>query len=264
MAPQKKLGPYIGVTGFTWFGEKIPIGWLDGSARLLMIGVLVSLKTLRNQDDRNLFRFPRLTSIKDIFLPGVQLLNLVHYNTSEPASLAGQIAVLRGWIGNDCDGLQLNVCWPDMGELAKIRKYWPAARIVLQCGSAALERVHYRPGHLCHLLTAYLQEKLIDDVLIDPSGGRGQPLDVGVIQPLVQAIYERELPVEVGIAGGLSPTTLHTIEPLIRAYPKLSIDAEGGLRTPDDHLDEGLVNNYIRIATAMFAAAESAQERPVL
>lgn len=258
MMRELKRGPYIGVTGFTEFGQQaVPLSHMKGSARLLMVGVLASLKTLRREAGRNHDRFPPLEDIASIFYNDPRALNLIHYNTSEPNSLAGQIAVLRGWVGEHCDGIQLNVRWPQLKELAEIRQQWPAARIVLQCGSGALGGVDYRPDEFRHKLTFYAQDHLIDDVLIDPSGGRGNPLDMRLVEPLVRTLYEGHFPIGIGLAGGLSAATLDVIEPLIRDFPDLSIDAEGGLRTPDDALDQDEVEQYLESATRRFTAVGS-------
>lgn len=245
--------PYIGVTGFTDFGQQaLPLSLMKGTNHLLMVGVLASLKTLRREAGRNEKRFPSLEMIGSIFYDDPLALNLIHYNTSEPSSLAGQIAVLRGWVGECCHGIQLNVRWPDLKELREIRRQWPKARIVLQCGAGALGELQYNPVDICHRLTFYTQEGVIDDVLIDPSGGRGQLLDLTLVEPLVRKLYDDHFPIGVGIAGGLTATTVNNLDPLVKQYPDLSIDAEGGLRTPDDQLNEDWVDWYVQAAQKMF------------
>jgi phosphoribosylanthranilate isomerase len=93
---------------------------------------------------------------------------------------------------------------------------------------------------------------VIDDVLIDPSGGQGQLLDLTRVEPLVHKLYEDHLPIGVGIAGGLTATTVNNLDLLVKQYPDLSIDAEGGLRTPDDQLNEDQVDWYVQAAQKMF------------
>jgi len=59
----------------------------------------------------------------------------------------------------------------------------------------------------------------------------------------------------LGVAGGLSPTTLDLVRPLTNEFPDLSIDAEGRLRTPEDHLDLAVSSEYLRKAFEMFNGA---------
>ena len=54
------------------------------------------------------------------------------------------------------------------------------------------------------------------------------------------------------VAGGLSPTTLHLVQPLIEEFPDVSIDAEGRLRDHEDHLDLQVAGQYLSKAFKMF------------
>lgn len=69
----------------------------------------------------------------------------------------------------------------------------------------------------------------VSHVLLDTSGGRGIPLDAERLIPYIEELGSKE--VAVGVAGGLSPTNVNVLAtPLLTRFPKLSIDAETGLR----------------------------------
>lgn len=57
----------------------------------------------------------------------------------------------------------------------------------------------------------------------------------------------------LGVAGGLSPSTLDLIGPLISDFPDLSIDAESLLRDKDDRIDTVQAGDYIGRARQSFA-----------
>lgn len=71
-----------------------------------------------------------------------------------------------------------------------------------------------------------------------------------VAEQYLAAITEKFPDLGIGAAGGLSPTTLHLVGPLLKKFPKLSIDVEGRVRdnTPDDRMVMGAVASYIRAA----------------
>jgi hypothetical protein len=96
---------------------------------------------------------------------------------------------------------------------------------------------------------------IITDVLFDPSGGRGQPLDPAVAEQYLAAITEKFPDLGIGAAGGLSTTTLHLVDPLLKKFRKLSIDVEGRVRdnTPDDRMVITAVTSYIRTADTLIA-----------
>jgi len=87
---------------------------------------------------------------------------------------------------------------------------------------------------------------LVDYVLLDPSGGIGRQFDPEVERPYLEALVD--MGIGLGVAGGLSPSTLHLLEPLVKDFPQLSIDAEGRLRNQDDQLDLTVVSSYLQKA----------------
>ncbi|MDO8571756.1 MAG: hypothetical protein Q7R79_03695, partial [bacterium] len=93
-------------------------------------------------------------------------------------------------------------------------------------------------------------EQLIDYVLLDPSGGTGKMFDPRVERTYLDKLAD--LGVGLGVAGGLSPSTLHLLQPLINDYPNLCIDAEGRLRNQDDQLDLTVAGSYLQKAYELF------------
>ena len=110
------------------------------------------------------------------------------------------------------------------------------------------------------LISAYLPT--ISSFLIDPSGGRGRPFNVKKVADYLHVI--RNFPmVGYGVAGGLGPDTLHSIDPLVREFPELSIDAEGRLRTPEpeDALSLEAMREYLEDAFLIMAGKKLPGQR---
>ncbi len=244
--------PYIGVTGFMKKAEvSSALEALDGlptwSNRSLMVGVLVSSKTLAGKPNKWPNRYPDVRDIAMLFPPDRRTVNLIHYATDDRHTLADQLEVLiRLGGGKHLDGFQLNVCWPEPATIAVPR----TMRIVLQLGRGALEQTGNDPEVTAKCLDAY--KDVITDVLVDASGGRGIPIDLDAVQAYVRAIGTRHPQIGIGVAGGLSSQTLGQLQQLADLFPNLSVDAEGRLRTAEDHLDVEAMKSYISVADGLF------------
>jgi hypothetical protein len=157
-------------------------------------------------------------------------------------------------------GFQLNIVWPDLDELTQWRETYPHQRLVLQVSGSAYRQVGRSPQALCDKLQDYRQ--LATDILFDPSGGKGRRFSTEVARRVLtelQQAFGGEL--GIGVAGGLGPNTLDLIEPLLIAFPHLSVDAEGRLRDKDDNLDLGKAKSYLARALQL-ADIVSAGETP--
>ena len=77
----------------------------------------------------------------------------------------------------------------------------------------------------------------------------------------MDAVLKRGPGMGVVCAGGLGPESLHLVEPLVRDYPMISIDAQGKLRPSGDALNERIswtmAERYLRKAVGMFRAART-------
>jgi phosphoribosylanthranilate isomerase len=256
--------PYIGITGF--------MGWheVTGMPRVLqalasrrnlphvrdlMVGVLVSSKTLAGGTNKWPGRYPKIENIRSIFVAHPNMMNLIHYNTDDQTTLAMQLLTLVEIAGDQLHGFQLNIAWPHVGEIEKFHEAtsWKQ-KLVLQVGRRAIEMAERAPQKLAEMVARYADSvRYVDYVLIDPSGGKGEPFSTESARALLGAIAERCPKVGLGVAGGLSADSLDLVEPLLEEFPNLSIDAEGRLRTkPADDLDLAVAERYFVDAFALF------------
>lgn len=247
--------PYIGITGFMSYDEVMFVlrQLHDVSCRLIMVGVLASLKTLRGLPNKWPNRYPAVLKIFDIFSIHDLALNLIHYDTKEPETLREQLVEMTRLAGGNLHGFQLNIAWPSLAILQEYRREYPDKKFVLQVGGHAFEMVGHSPDRLAGKVSEY--EGVADYVLLDPSGGYGKPFNPERARDYLFALKAKHLSMGLGVAGGLSPSTLDLVEPLVKDFPDLSIDAEGRLRTKDDHLDLEVATEYVCKALTMFRGA---------
>lgn len=247
--------PYIGITGFMSLSDALHVlNAVPANAnRLVMVGVLASLKTMRGIQNKWPNRYPTMDQIAGIFPNHPSALNLIHYNTKEKETLGDQLAAMTEFGGANMHGFQLNIAWPSLDVLAEYKKAYPKKQIVLQIGGHAFETVNHSPEQLATKVAEY--DEVVEYVLLDPSGGYGKPFDPECARDYLLALKAKNIGIGLVVAGGLSPTTLDLVEPLVREFPDLSIDAEGRLRTQEDHLDLAVSSEYLRKAFAMFNGA---------
>ncbi len=253
MATVKEVPPYIGVTGVTgrWQVRSLlaRFSGLSVPQYRLMIGVLVSLKSLSGCANKYPARYPEMRDLRWVFLNHPWCLNLVHYHTDDRNTLASQMREVERWAGSGCNGFQLNVAWPPVSELIEWRKDYnnEDKYLVLQIGGGAMRQCDDDPLKVAERASHY--SGLVDYVLVDPSGGTGRKFDPDLIRETLQVIEEEGLSARPVVAGGLGPGNLEHLIPVLSNYRNrgLSIDAEGKLRTPkpDDALDMNLAQDYI-------------------
>jgi|SRR3989338_5699234 len=244
---------YIGVTGFMKSSEVADTLALVPSrtTRWLMVGILVSSKTLVGHTNPWLpNRYPKRECI-NILTSSThpRAFNLIHYHTDEPSTLADQLAMAVELSSPQLHGFQLNVRWPDPGQIKKFYQTVGANyHIVLQVGSGAFKDIDHSPAKLARKVAEY--RDLIDYVLLDPSGGKGIPLNPEMLEQYIVQLDTTVHEIFYGVAGGLDFSNLDLIAPLAKHFPILSIDAEGKLRTPQprDQLEMGAVRRYIQSA----------------
>ncbi len=219
--------PYIGITGLSSHTETRAV--LDGintpPGRLTMIGVLNSQNKNEGKPPKFPARYPELSAIKEIFTDDSDVLNLIHYATRDQATLAEQLSHLIRIGGANLHGLQLNMAWPKPSSLEAASR--SLERIVLQIGYRALE-TGGQPDQVSARLKEY--QGFITDILFDMSGGKGIPLNPSLARPYLERISADHPALGIGIAGGLSATTLHLAEPIIKDFQFISVDIEGRVR----------------------------------
>jgi hypothetical protein len=270
-----RFAPYIGITGFMYRMEvETVLDWrprgnflsMGPSWRPFMVGVLASSKTLAGMKNKYPNRYPPVDRIADIFPSWsvTDVVNLIHYNTDDPDTLADQLLKLTALGGQYLHGFQLNSNWPVIRklvirELVKYHKRYPNVRMVLQIGRRVVAETEAffgkeAPRELAKQVVSF--GNLISDVLFDMSGGRGELLDVEQARRYLRAISERGLDRGLGVAGGLDGNTLPNIEPLLFGLSYLSIDAENNLRDEEDKLSLPAVHGYISAATELCGIIE--------
>ena len=245
---------YVGITGFMSSGEVCQALSVCPTLfnRKIMIGVLASYKTMQGIQNKWPNRYPAIDQIANIFLEDSRTLNLIHYHTQEMGTLLDQLIEMTKIGGKNLHGLQLNIAWPSPNILINYRKIYPEKKIVLQINRLALEQIDHSSENLVRKLAEY--EGIIDYILLDTSGGYGRQFDLEKYLYYLLELKDKDLDIGIGIAGGLNATTLEIVRALISIgkISHLSIDAEGKLRTIDDHLDLEAVEKYLRKASDIF------------
>lgn len=237
--------PYIGVSGFMSADEvHAALDAFPACGRLLMVGVLVSSKTLGGERNKYPRRYPRIEDVAGIFPDDPRALRLVHYSADLPPDRE-VLTRLYEVAGPRCDGFQFNVEWPYRDDLLALHERAERdgrrLRVVLQA----------RPGNVP--AQGYFYD-VVTDLLFDGSGGRGVPLDRAFVdEGLRRARHQWHAPklgpVGLGVAGGLSAQTIAGVADLLRAG--VSCDAEGALRDAADgggNIDLDKVRSYLGAA----------------
>ena len=253
MRPQK----YVGITGFTNWAqvEAICPVLTKASGFLFMVGVLVSNKTLRGEQNHWPKRYPKIETVKEIFTGYVGALNLVHYNTGTPETLCAEMQQVRSIAGEHCHGFQLNVPWPSRETLLNYHYGFTTNpprgdKIVLQCGDRAIEQAGKSAKEIARRVAEY--GSLIDYVLIDPSCGRGVDFDEGFARQCFHELALAAPNIGVGIAGNLTHKNLHDkLWPLMQTYPDISFDVESGVRDQQDEFSLTLCELFLNQAAEL-------------
>jgi hypothetical protein len=263
-----KFPPYVGITGFMKRREIETLlenvdPELFGNRRQLMVGVLVSSKTLDGIPNKWTGSYPRIDEIQDIFLDSPYCCNLIHFSTDRPGQLGEDMIKLAQIGGKNCHGIQLNVEWPNVSAIKYFKSLNPQKRVVLQLKKAALEKAAWSLEGFKQNLYPYIEAsgddiKPIDDLLYDPSGGKGRfnwaPGEVIHFFEVLKAVIGQET--GLGFAGGLCAERLPSYQFLIDEFKNiLSIDVQGAIRTPLDQPYTNSMNLYKAYAYLIGALA---------
>ncbi len=266
---------YIGVTGVTRRSETEALlksaekAFPSGFNRQIMIGVLASLKTLHGKSHGKPQHYPPLQNIKDIFVKHDLALNLIHYATKEPETLCDQLLKLSDATPGVLNGFQLNIAWPNREQIDKFLtvavlsgESW-SPTLVLQVGRRAMEMTENSPEKVATKVSEYVG--LVDYVLLDPSGGRGEFMNPQETETYLQAIQARNLEMGLVVAGGLSELSVKSlVGPLALKYPDLSTDAEERLRDALDTLDVVASEFYLQKTVELFSPKPTSTEPAAL
>jgi len=249
---------YIGVTDFTakWQVKSV----LDtrerfvNSHHLIMIGVMMSHKTLNDIRSKWSSVFPKKEDVKKIFLSHRYLLNTIHYADYDGIDFRSNLYKVMRYGGPHLNAIQLDMIWPNEFDIKAFRNSYPNIRIVLQVNQKSFEECENNTKKVTEKILKY--EDAVDCVLFDKSMGKGLGLDAVSLIPFIESVRKFIPHMHIAVAGGLGPASLNLIEPL-RDYRSFSLDAQSKLRPTGnamDPLDWDFVNQYIILAIQFFAS----------
>lgn len=243
--------PYIGVTGImserqaaatieVWRETWRERGTRDEPTHALMLGVLMSEKTLHGIENKYPLRYPKREHVRGIINACVaeNVIPAVHYAGDKSLD---NLSKLQELAGPCCEAIQFNGVWPHPGRIPT--PPWP--RIVMQA----------RPEDSASLaVMAGSYRELVTDIVLDGSGGKGIPMRPDELAwDALRVFAHRSLYRGfVGVAGGLDGSFIRghsAVGKLLRAG--LSIDAETRLRDDDEgggNLDLDKVQRYLAAA----------------
>ncbi|MEK7603605.1 MAG: hypothetical protein AAB461_00595 [Patescibacteria group bacterium] len=215
----------------------------------LGVGVMMSYKTLNNLPTKWSAAFPAKELVADIFVSNglstdYWLFNTLHYADYEGIDVLNNLLKATQFGGKNMNALQLDMIWPKPEVLRAYREKHTNIQVIIQANSVALEQINNDPDKLAERLLSY--GKAIDYVLLDKSMGRGLGMDAGALEEFVKVVNPRT-GLEVVVAGGLGPETLHLLGPL--SHYVVSIDAQGRLRPSGnalDPIDWNMAAEYLR------------------
>lgn len=250
----KEQQPYIAVTGATEISDIKKVShaineyFPPESSHFGIMGFLVSDKSLAKVNpivNEKFLNSANLRRTLEATEPGA--VNVLHYNTHERENLSGQISAIFGDTGiydeELSQAIQLNIFWPDVNEVKKVKDKFPEMKIILQLGRRILENEDR--FEIVERLKKYAAD--INYVLIDPSGGKGVSLNVKDFAPLYRLIRYEFPNLGIALAGGISDKNVTEIlEEITRslATDEFSIDAENRLRYPLKHMPAGNKSRY--------------------
>jgi len=246
-----KQKAYVGITGPATKDEIKAVveefdknGYTMSSPHVPMLGYLVSYKTL-NWQATNDRRYPKVAELKDLLKTADnKVLTMVHYNSKEMPTLAGQISRIFDGVYQEglCRALQLNIAWPDPYQVKLVKKEFPEMRIVFQISRKAA--ANKTPKQIVEGMKEY--GDTLSYALIDPSGGKGIEFDVKESLQVYQELKAAFPSLTVGFAGGFNGKNVaDKLKKIIDGTgdSDFCIDAEGGLRDKlSDNRGDSLLN----------------------
>jgi len=229
---------YIGITGFGHRVEVDSVLEAVDTDRLVMVGVLMRGRPGTWDPDFRPNRHPKPDVLPGIFGPQRNALNMLHFTPLPGCDLYEHLCIAQELAGPHCHGFQLNTPWPDIAALARYKvssRFRRSTVITLTVQPDALDAVGWDPKRIARKLKDY--EGVADYVLVDPSAGSGEELDVSFICDCLDAITTLMPNVGHVAGGGLNAdNVVEKLSGLLDEF-KVSCDAEGKLRTKDDRLD---------------------------
>ncbi len=237
------MNPYIGITDFTSFEQVARMLEVFrrhkslGSKRVLHVGVMMSFKTLNDIETKWSTVFPPKETIADIFRQDDDdVYYCLHYADYNNRIKITDLARGLEYAGPFVHAVQLDMTWPDPGvvtsSVSTLRK---DIEVILQVGKKSFDECGGDPAKVVQRLEDY--NGIIHRVLLDKSVGRGIGMDASALIPFARAIKDRFPDLGLVAAGGLGPDSVGLVEPLVKVFPDISIDAQGKLRPSGSAFD---------------------------
>jgi phosphoribosylanthranilate isomerase len=76
-------------------------------------------------------------------------------------------------------------------------------------------------------------------------------MDVDLVLRYLTLVKRISLSSDIVIAGGINPSNMGMLKPILEKFPNTGIDAETGLRNQKDYLDISKVRQYLDSFSAM-------------
>lgn len=251
--------PYVGITGPVTVDEVRQVGqafrdagFTKNSSHVPMIGILVSHKTLQGQPTQNR-RYPKYEDVPALVEAADEFgIPMIHYNSREKGTLLSQLEKILEK-SRMCQGIQLNIPWPDIETIKKTRETSKYVDFVIQLSGGAMKDLS--PEQIAREVGKY--GILANYTLIDPSGGKAKEFDIESSLTIYQELNVHAPNTRVGFAGGFTGDNVRVRVKKLRerlGTKVFCIDAEGGLRDKlseepaDDILNMDKVKNYLEQA----------------
>ncbi len=262
--------PYVGVTGpvskedvEAVIREFDVAGYSMSSPHVPMLGfVVTSRKPVEQRIYKGLKGLQALFGITDdakdenAKLPAIvgKVLPVIHFDTDDSTyTLCAQVkdAFRRLYEGDLCRTVQLNMQWPDWGQVRRIKEDMPELQIVLRICKGAMPKKPADVSDIVRKVAEYGDS--ITYVSINPTGPE-LIFDINKVLMLYRELREKRPKLVLGFAGGF---TGETVEERVRALIETSgtsdfcLNAERGLKDKpngDGVLDLQKVKAYLQAA----------------
>jgi hypothetical protein len=201
----------------------------------LMVGVMMSFKTMTGVTSRWAPVWPKKQTVQSIFKDHPRAFNTLHYADYDGVTVLDNLLEASNHGGCHLHAMQLDMIWPEPSLIEDFRAVRPNIQVVLQLNKNALALMDDDPQRVVEKLGGYNES--VDYALLDKSHGKGLGMDAGALLPFIRAIAEHLPHIGLAVAGGLGPNTMHLVEPVVDEFPDVSIDAQGKLRPSGNAMD---------------------------
>ncbi|MCX6738075.1 MAG: hypothetical protein NTY11_01485 [Candidatus Parcubacteria bacterium] len=159
----------------------------------------------------------------EIFLDHPQVFNVLHYVDYGRQIQSSCLAAAALYGGEHLHAIQLEMIWPSPAMIAEFLQEYPGIEVILQVNAQALKDVGNDPAGLVQRLRRY--QRLVSVILLDKDMGREEGVDAEGLVPFTRAVASSGLGFNLAVVSGLNPGAHRFIEPLMREFPSMSLEA---------------------------------------